>query len=109
MIPWDIELAKKHAEVDEIIDFSNFQYNSYLAIEDLIKNRWKKQSIVFGVHELIPYGYIIKLKQIISNIKVYKNPIEISKILRELRATKSDYEIQQLIRAAQIASEVIME
>ena len=26
LIPWDISLAGKHAEVDEIVDFSNFKY-----------------------------------------------------------------------------------
>ena len=107
LIPWDIQLAEKHAEVDEIIDYRNFSYNFYLAIKDLIQNRWKKSSMLFGVHEMIPYGDIIKLKRIISGIKFFKEPIQIAKFLQELRATKSEYELNQLLKAAQIGTKTI--
>ena len=60
LIPGDIQLAEKHAEVDEIIDLSNFNYNYYLIIKDLVENRWKKSSLMFGVHENIPYVPLLK-------------------------------------------------
>lgn len=107
LIPWDFQLAKEYAEVDEIIDLSNFKYNYSLAIKELVENRWKKSSIIFGVHEIIPYGTIIKIKKNISQVKFFKDPIQITKILQELRATKSEYELNQLIKAAQIGSKTI--
>jgi Xaa-Pro dipeptidase len=107
LIPWDIPLAKKHSEVDEILDPCNFQYNTYKALKHLIEERWKKTSITFGVHELIPYGFIIKMKNIMPEVKFFKEPIQITKILQKLRATKSEYELNQLIKAAQIGSDVI--
>jgi len=107
LIPWDISLAEKHAEVDEIVDFSSFKYNFYLTIKEVIKNRWKKSSITVGVHELIPYGYLMMMKNLIPELKFFKEPIQITKILQELRATKSGFEMKQLIKAAQIGTKTI--
>ena len=36
LIPGDIQLAEKHAEVDEIMDLGNFDHNFYLVIKDFI-------------------------------------------------------------------------
>ena len=107
LFPGDIQLAEKHAEVDEIIDLNNYDRNFYLAIKDLVENRWKKASLTFGVHEIILYGTLIKLKKNISQIKFFKEPIQITRILEELRSTKSDYEIDQLKKAAQISNKTI--
>lgn len=107
LIPWDISLAGKRAEVDEIVDFSNFKYNFYLTVKEVIKNRWKKSSITAGVHELIPYGYIMMMKNLIPELKFFNEPIQITKILQELRATKSEFEMTQLIKAAQIGTKTI--
>ena len=107
LVPGDIQLAEKHSEVDEIIDLSNYERNFYLAIKDLVENRWKKASLTFGVHEIILYGTIIKLKKNISQIKFFKEPIQITEILEELRSTKSNYEIDQLKKAAQISNKTI--
>ena len=107
LIPWDLSLAGKHAEVDEIVDFSNFKYNFYLTIKEVIKKRWKKSSITIGVHELIPYGYIMMMKNLIPELKFFKEPIEITKILQELRATKSEFEMKQLTKAAEIGTKTI--
>ncbi|MFX0038013.1 MAG: M24 family metallopeptidase [Promethearchaeota archaeon] len=107
LIPGDYQLAREHAEVDEILDLSNFKYNLYLAIKELVDNRWKKSSIKFGVHENTPYGTIIKMKKNMPNVKYFKDPIEITKLLQELRATKSDYELSQLKKAGQIGSKTI--
>jgi len=50
LIPWDINLAKKHSEVDEIVDPRNFQYNTSLVLKNLIEKRWKKTSFKIGIH-----------------------------------------------------------
>ncbi|MFX1568522.1 MAG: M24 family metallopeptidase [Promethearchaeota archaeon] len=107
LIPGDIQLAEKHAKVDEIIDLSNFNYNFYLIIKDLVENRWKKSSLLFGTHENILYGTIIKMKNIIPQVKFFKDPIQITQILDELRSTKSEFELTQLTKAAQITNKTI--
>jgi Xaa-Pro aminopeptidase len=107
LIPWDIALARKHSEVDEIIDPYNFKYNMVLAMKDLFENRWKKSTITIGTNESIPYGVIIKMKALISGVKFFKEPIQISKFLAELRATKSESEIKKLKIAAQIGTKTI--
>jgi len=107
LIPWDISLAGKLAEVDEIIDYSNFKYNFYLAIKEVIKNRWKKTSITTGVHESIPYGSIMMMRNLIPELEFFKEPIQITKVLQELRAIKSEFEMKQLTKAAQIGTKII--
>ena len=107
LIPGDYQLANELADVDEIIDLSNFKYNFYLAMKELVDNRWKKASMIFGVHETTPYGTIIKMKKNMSQIKLYDDPIKISKLLQELRATKSKYELNQLRKAADIGNKTI--
>jgi Xaa-Pro dipeptidase len=107
LIPGDYQLANELSDVDEIIDLSNFKYNFYLAMKDLVDNRWKKESMIFGVHETTPYGTIIKMKKNMSQIKLFNDPIQISKLFQELRATKSDYELNQLKKAADIGNKTI--
>ena len=107
LIPGDYQLAKEYAEVDEIIDLGNYKYNFYLAIKELVENRWKKSPIVFGAHEATPYGTIIKMKQNISQLQFFKDPIQITEILHILRATKSEYELNQLNQAAQMGNNTI--
>ncbi|MFX0006455.1 MAG: M24 family metallopeptidase [Promethearchaeota archaeon] len=107
LIPGDYQLANELSDVDEIIDLSNFKYNFYLAMKELVDNRWKKASMIFGVHETTPYGTIIKMKKNMSQIKFFNDPIQISKLLQELRATKSDYELNQLRKAADIGNKTI--
>ncbi|MFX0033927.1 MAG: M24 family metallopeptidase [Promethearchaeota archaeon] len=107
LIPWDINLARKHSEVDEIIDPYNYNYNMFLAMKDLFENRWKKSTIIIGTHETTPYGFITKMKALTSCVKFFKEPIQISKFLAELRATKSESEIKKLKIAAQIGTKTI--
>ncbi len=107
LIPGDFQLANDLAEVDELIDLSNFNYNFYLAIKELVESRWKKSSIIFGIHESTPYGTIIKMKKNISQAKFFNDPIQITKILQKLRATKSEYELNQLRKAAEMGNKTI--
>ncbi|MFX0074635.1 MAG: M24 family metallopeptidase [Candidatus Hermodarchaeota archaeon] len=107
LVPWDVNLAEKHADVDEIINPNNFSYNPFLAIKNLFENRWKKSSIILGVHSMIPYGFVIKMRAIIPSVEYYKEPHEIDQLLGKLRATKTDFEITKLIQAGEIATKTI--
>ncbi|MFX0023727.1 MAG: M24 family metallopeptidase [Candidatus Hermodarchaeota archaeon] len=107
LFPGDYQLANELADVDEIIDISNFNFSFHLALKELLDNRWKKSSIKFGVHETIPYGTIIKMKKNIPQIKIFKDPIQITTLFQELRSTKSDFEITQLKKAADIGNKTI--
>ncbi|TXT60120.1 MAG: hypothetical protein BAJALOKI2v1_130002 [Promethearchaeota archaeon] len=107
LIPWDINLAEKHSEVDEILDPSNFQYNSSLVLKNLIEERWNKTLYKMGVHENTPYGTILKLESLIPSITFFKEPRKITQKLRKLRATKSEYELKQLKKAAEIGNKTI--
>ena len=107
LLPWDVPLAEKHSEVDEIINPANFKFNMFLAMKDLFENRWKKSSITVGVHSMTPYGIILRMKAIIPGIKYFEEPIQINQILRRLRATKTEFEIKKLIKAAEIGTKTI--
>lgn len=60
LIPWDLLLAKEHAQVDEIIDVTKYNNAGGLALKDFISNKISKSSPVIGVLPIIPYG-IVKL------------------------------------------------
>ena len=107
LIPWDVNLAEKHSQVDEIVNPANFSYNASLAIKDIFEKRWKKSSITVGVEPMTPYGTIIKMQAIIPEIKYFEEPIIIRDVLEKLRATKTEYEIKKLLKAAQIATKTI--
>jgi len=107
LIPWDVPLAEKHSEVDEIINPANFSLNVFLAMKDLFENRWKKSSISVGVHSTTTYGFVVKMKAIIPGVKYFEEPIQIQQFFEELRATKTEFEIQKLIEAANIGTKTI--
>ena len=107
LIPWDVALAEKHSEVDEIINPANFRYNSFLALKDLFENRWKKTNVKVGAHSMTPYGFIVKIKALFPGVGYFEEPIQIDNLLIELRATKTESEIKKLIRAADIGSKAI--
>ena len=107
LIPWDVPLAEKHSEVDEIINPANFNFNIFLAMKDLFENRWKKTSIAVGVHSMATYGFIVKMKAIIPGVAYFKEPIQIEQFLQKLRATKTKFEIENLIKASQIGTKII--
>lgn len=107
LIPWDVPLAEKYSEVDEVINPGNFSFNLFLAMKDLFENRWKKSPITVGVHSTTTYGFIVKMKAIIPGVKYFEEPIQIKQFFEKLRATKTDFEIKKLIKAAQIGSKTI--
>jgi Xaa-Pro aminopeptidase len=107
LIPWDIALAEKHSEVEEIINPANFSFNTLLTLKDLFENRWKKSEIMVGVHSMTSYGYIVKMKALIPGVKFFEEPIQIGQLLQELRATKTEFEIKNLIKAAEIGTKTI--
>lgn len=107
LIPWDVPLAEKHSEVDEIINPANFSFNPTLAMKDLFENRWKKSSITIGVHSKTTYGLIVKMKAIITGIKYFEDPIQITQYFEKLRSTKTEFEIKKLLKAAKIGNKII--
>jgi Xaa-Pro aminopeptidase len=107
LIPWDIALAEKYSEVEEIINPANFSFNTLLTLKDLFENRWKKSEIMVGVHSMTSYGYIVKMKALIPGVKFFEEPIQIGQLLQELRATKTEFEIKNLIKAAEIGTKTI--
>lgn len=109
LLPWDISIAEKHSEVDEILDLSNYKYNWVLAIKDLIENKWNRKGATIGVDSFFPYGQIIKFRSLIPGIKFFKEPTKVTNFLLKLRATKSDFEIQKLTKAAEIGNKTIVD
>jgi len=107
LIPWDVPLAEKHSEVDEIINPANFSFNLFLAMKDLFENRWKKATIAVGAHSTTSYGFIVKMKALIPGVVYFEEPIQIELFFEKLRATKTEFEIKNLKKASQIGTKTI--
>ena len=108
LIPWDMSIAEKYAEADEIFDISNYEYNVILILKEIIKKKFGDSKAIIGICDNFPYGYVRKMKNLILNIKFFKEPKKIGDILRELRATKSDFELKQLMKAAERILKILL-
>lgn len=109
LIPWDVPLAQKEAEVDEIINPVNYKYNWNEAIKDYFSRNLKKDNIRIAVTDNFPYTTVVRMEETIPNLKFYREIPKISRFIEELRATKSLREIELLRKAAQIATETVQD
>jgi Xaa-Pro aminopeptidase len=107
LIPWDLSIAKKYADADEIYDIANYQYNFYNIVKEILNKQFGDSGILMGIGNNFPYGSYTKLKAIIPNIKFFKEPAKIGLTLGELRATKTEFELKQLKEAAEIGNKTI--
>ena len=107
LIPWDLSIAKKYAEADEMYDISNYQYNFYNIAKEILKRQFGDSEVLIGIGNNFPYGSFIKMKTIIPHINFFKEPAKIGLILGELRATKTEFELKQLREAAEIGNKTI--
>jgi Xaa-Pro aminopeptidase len=107
LIPWDLLLAKEHAQVDEIIDVSKYKNSSFLAFKDFVSNKISKSSPVVGVLPNIPYGNIKMLQQYMPEVKFYNELIHIAQKIYDLRATKTSFELDRLVEVTKLSNEVL--
>ena len=107
LIPWDLLLAKEHAQADEIIDATKFKYSSYLALKEYISSKISKSSPVIGVLPIIPYRSVKLLEQHIPEAKIYSEPNHIVDIFSDIRSTKSPFELDRLIEVTKLSNEVL--
>jgi len=109
LIPWDLSIAKKYAQADEIYDIANYNYNFYDIIKEILNKKFGTSGFLVGINHNFPYGAFAKMSAIMPNINFFKEPPKISIILSELRATKSEFELKQLRKAAEIGNKTIMD
>jgi Xaa-Pro aminopeptidase len=109
LIPWDLSIAKQHAEADEIYDIANYQYNFYMIIIEILKKKFGDSGLLIGVGDNFPYGSFMKMKALMPNLNFFEEPPKIELKLDELRATKTEFELKQLREAAEIGNKIIKE
>lgn len=108
LIPWDYQLAKEYAEVDQIVDF--MEYNGGIiaaAIETLKKMVDPNPKI--GVSKEISYFYVRNIIDSIPNTEILFDPCEIDSTLDQLRSIKSSYEISLLMKSFRISNKLVEE
>ncbi|MCF2138826.1 MAG: Xaa-Pro peptidase family protein [Candidatus Lokiarchaeota archaeon] len=109
LIPWDVPLAQKEAQVDEIIDPINYKYNYIQAVKEYLEKHLNKSKVVMAVTDNFPYSGVIRYEESIPNISFYREIPKISQFISDLRSTKSHKEIEILRKAAQIGTETIQD
>ena len=107
LIPWDLSIANKYADADEIYDIANYKYNFYEIIKEIAKKKFGDSGFLIGVNHNFPYGSFMRMKAIMPNINFFKETPKIGLKLSELRATKTDFELKQLRKAAEIGNKTI--
>lgn len=107
LIPWDLQLAEDHAEVDEVIDPNNFQRQWVAAAVHYLKDNVSKESPIIAVNSGIPYKYVLETQQRYPEAKIYDNPDNIHNQFSELRSTKSPQELDYLLEAGKIGNKTL--
>jgi len=107
LVPWDLQLAEDHAQVDFILDFKDYTNRWAGGAISYIKNTIKKDNPVIGVNSNIPYRFILTLQEEFPHGKIFNDPNIVSNKFTELRATKSPEELEKLIEAAKIGNDTI--
>ncbi|MHA2298544.1 MAG: M24 family metallopeptidase [Candidatus Hodarchaeales archaeon] len=108
LIPWDVLLARRMAEVTEIIDVKDHQRSFNAALQHVIKEMIGKTSdFAIGTIDRYPAFGVERLKGLGNNIKVDSSPLNLYEMTREIRAIKTEKEIELLRKSCQLSSEII--
>ncbi|UYP48438.1 Xaa-Pro dipeptidase [Candidatus Lokiarchaeum ossiferum] len=109
LIPWDTALAKTEADVDRILDHTQYEYSTIKTSRDYFENILKKPNASIGVSRGMLYGEIIRFETMFPELKFTKEPSKISRLFEELRATKSNHEMDLLMEATKIAEDTLQD
>jgi Xaa-Pro dipeptidase len=107
LIPWDLQLAEDHAEVDIMLNFQDYDDRWLGGAVHYITETLGKEAPVIGVNGDISYQYIIELKERLPEAKIIDEPIKVANKFRELRTTKSLKELDLLLEAGKIGNKTI--
>ncbi|MHA2224280.1 MAG: M24 family metallopeptidase [Candidatus Hodarchaeales archaeon] len=107
LIPWDVQLAHDHAEVDQIVNFADFDGLIPATVETFKKNFGSNPKV--GIPRAIPYFMVKTILENISDAEIVYNPREIDSFLNKLRSTKSPYEISLLQKSILISNQLTKE
>jgi len=109
LLPWDIPLANKYAEVDEIFDIQNFGRSQMKFLQYFLSEKIQKSKVTVGVPSSYSYGTYLMLKNNAPQIELFAEPHKVSTLLGDLRTTKSPQELDKLREAANIGNKCIPE
>lgn len=108
LIPRDFQLAEKYAEVDQLIDLTEFDGGVDPATFETLK-RISSSKPKIGVLKEIPYHRVKAVLDQVPDAEIVFNPKEIDSILNKLRSTKSSYEIALLKKSIKISNQLVDE
>lgn len=105
LIPWDVQLAEKYAEVDQIVNSEDFG-GIIPATAETLKNIIGSHPKI-GVLREIPYYWVRIVLDQIPKAEIMYNPTEIDSLLNRLRSTKSPYELSLLHKSVKISNQLV--
>jgi Xaa-Pro aminopeptidase len=105
LIPWDVQLAEKYAEVDQIVNSEDFG-GIIPATAETLKNIIGSHPKI-GVLREIPYYWVRIVLDQIPKAEIMYNPTEIDSLLNGLRSIKSPYELSLLHKSVKISNQLV--
>ncbi|MBN2155149.1 MAG: aminopeptidase P family protein [Candidatus Lokiarchaeota archaeon] len=109
LVPWDVALAQKYAEVDEIFDLMNYEHSQIKFLHTFIEEKIQKHKVTVGLNSSTSFGSLVMFKKAIPHMEIFQEPMLISNLLGDLRTTKSAAELELLREAANIGNQTIPE
>lgn len=107
LIPWDYQLAQEYAEVDQIVNMTDFG-GVIPASAETLKSVLKSNEKI-GVTRSIPYSNIHAIKDTVPKAEIVWDPLTIDSLLEKIRSTKSPYEISLLQKSVKISNQIVDE
>ncbi len=106
LVPWDFQLAQKYAEVDEIVDMSNFEGGVLPATFETLKKLVNSKPKI-GILKDIPYLNVKMVLNQVPDAEIVFKPREIDSLLDKLRSTKSSQEISLIKKSFKISNQIV--
>ncbi len=104
LIPWDINLATKHASADQILPLGNFERNLKRIVEELILPSGK---ITVELSSLLSFPLVTELKESYRGINFVCREEGIDNFIGRLRESKDSHERTLLKKACEITNETL--
>jgi len=107
LIPWDIHLAKKTAQADEFIPFTNFDRNIVQAVSKLMQRYGISGNGKIEIQNTATYLLVGEMQETFGKENVFCQIKGINALLNSMRMVKSPEEIPLIKKSAEITNTVI--
>jgi Xaa-Pro dipeptidase len=104
LVPWDVPMAERSAQVEEIQPYGRFDRSIFRALKELLAERGIRRAELSGT---FPFPLVQELGQALPRTELLCRREGIDEALAELRAVKDPVELEALRSACRLTDELV--